>query len=323
MKPVLALLGPTGSGKTALSVRLAEVMDAEIVSADSMQFYRGMEIGTAAPSAELRARIPHHFVAFLDPLESVMAAGAFQQMARERIREIQRRGRQVVVVGGSGLYIRALLDGLFEGPARDDSIRERLRREADETSPAALYERLRRVDPLYAETLTSPNDLVRIIRALEVYELTGTPFSAWHHSHREHPSRLKALRVGLRPEREFLYRRIDARVREMFEAGWFDEVRALVENGKEAALWRLKTLGYREVLACLRGETSMEAALEVISRKHRQYARRQLSWFRHQPDIHWLDFGDGARTEELAGKVFDLCARFSEDSSLSVNTDNC
>ena len=310
MKPLLAVVGPTGSGKTALAAELAVRLNGEIVSADSMQFYRGMEIGTAAPPAALRARVPHHFVAFQDPLEETMAAGQFQRMARERIAEIQARGKTAMVAGGSGLYIRALLDGLFEGPPRDDAIRERLRQEAASASSAALYERLQVVDPEYAATLTSPNDLVRIVRALEVYELTGEPFSAWHRRHRECPSGLNALRVGLRPDRDMLYRRIDARVREMFAAGWVDEVRELTASGREAAVQRLKTLGYREVLAVLRGEMAPEAAVESIARRHRQYARRQLSWFRHQPGIHWLDFGQETPLEELISRVLDLWDQF-------------
>jgi len=314
VKPVLAVVGPTGSGKTALAAEVATRLNGEIVSADSMQFYRGMEIGTAAPSPALRARIPHHFVAFQDPVEDTMAAGLFQRIARERIAQIQARGKTVIVVGGSGLYIRALLDGLFEGPPRDDSIRERLRREAAETSPAALYERLRTVDPDYASTLTSPNDLVRVVRALEVYELTGEPFSVWHRRHRERPVVLKGLRVGLRSDREMLYRRINARVREMFDAGWLDEVRALVDTGREESVRRLKTLGYQEVLACLRGETDLETAMETIARGHRRYARRQLGWFRHQADIHWLDCDEGTTLEELVARVLDLWQRFLEET---------
>ena len=313
MRPVLAVVGPTASGKTRLSLELAERLNGEIVSADAMQVYRGMEIGTAAPTPEERARAPHHLVSLLSP-DTLMAAGRFQKEARECIRDIQARGPTALVVGGSGLYVRALLAASFEGPGRDEALRARLRAEAETLGNAALMARLRAVDPDYAAILSSENDTVRVVRALEVHALTGIPYSRLHAAHREQPDRIPALRIGVAPPRDALYDRINRRVDEMIAAGWVDEVRALLAAGHEGHLERIKALGYREIAACLRGEQSLEDAVEAVKRHHRRYARRQLSWFRADKRVVWMDPLDGPAAVDA---VRERWARFLEQVTVS------
>ena len=305
MKPVLAVVGPTGSGKTRLGIELARMLDGEIVSADSMQFYRGMEIGTAAPTPAEQAEAVHHFVSFLNPDED-MAAGEYQRLARARIADIQSRGRTAVVVGGSGLYVRALMDGLFEGPPRDEAIRARLRAEAREEGNAALMARLRRVDPEYAATLTSENDQVRTVRALEVHELTGIPLSELHRRHQASLEAMPVVQAGIRLERETLYRRIDRRVDMMMGDGWLEETARLLEQGYGPHLDRLKALGYRELAAHLRGEQDLAAAVEAAKQHHRRYAKRQMTWFRADPRIQWVDWDPETGAQALVDRTLGL-----------------
>ncbi len=305
MIPILAVVGPTASGKTSLAIELAERLDTEIISADSMQFYRGMEIGTAAPTPAEQARIKHHFVSILDPGEQ-MAAGEFERMARTIIADLNKQGKTAVVAGGSGLYISALVDGLFQGPKRQPELRERLKAEAHDLGNAHLMARLREVDPDYAASLTSENDLVRMVRALEVYETTGQPFSRLHHEHRAQAEPMDAVFVGLDWEREALYDRIARRVDQMAADGWVEEVRALINNGYAPHLDRLKALGYREIAAFLRGEQSLEAALEAAKMHHRRYAKRQLSWFRGDERVHWFPAAPEKRSNAYVEEVLPL-----------------
>ncbi len=302
MKPVLVVVGPTGSGKTRLGIELARALHGEIVSADSMQFYRGMEIGTAAPTPEEQAEAVHHFVSFLDP-DRDMAAGEFQRLARVCIADMQQRGKTAVVVGGSGLYLRALMDGLFEGPPRNETIRTRLRQEAQEHGNAVLMERLRGIDPDYAATLTSENDQVRLVRALEVYEVTGSTLSALHRRHQESLEAMPVLQVGIRMDRSVLYQRIDRRVGLMLEAGWIAESQRLLENGYGPHLDRLKALGYRELAAHLRGEQDLATATAAAKQHHRRYAKRQMTWFRADPRIQWVDWDPKEGTDTLTDKA--------------------
>jgi tRNA dimethylallyltransferase len=286
-RSIIAVVGPTASGKTALAIALAEHLGTEIISADAMQFYRGMEIGTAAPTPAERARVPHHFVSFLDPGQ-LMAAGAYESLARERIAALHAQGKPVVVVGGSGLYLSALIDGLFHGPKRQPEIREHLKAEAREKGNAYLFARLQEADPDYAASLSSENDLVRIIRALEVCETTGQPFTRLHREHRDQAEPMDALFVALEWDRAQLYERINRRVDRMVEYGWVDEVRTLIDQGYGPHLERLKALGYREIAAHLRGEQSLEAAMEATKMHHRRYAKRQISWFCADARVHWI-----------------------------------
>lgn len=305
MKRAIAVVGPTASGKTRLAVALARRLCTEVLSADSMQFYRGMEIGTAAPTLEEQSGIRHHFIGFLPP-DADMAAGKYERMAREVGSNLLARERVPVLAGGSGLYVSAFIDGLFEGPARDPQVRARLRARARDAGNTAMLKALRAVDPEYAAQLSSENDMVRIIRALEVYEITGKSFSDWHRAHRETPTPWKVTQVALRWERDVLYERINRRVGEMIAAGWVEETQRLIETGYGKDIARLKALGYREIAAYLHGEISLEDATAATRQHHRRYARRQLSWFNADKRIHWLDCTEKSEIEALAEEALRL-----------------
>lgn len=305
MIPMLAVVGPTASGKTRLALALARRLDTEIISADSMQCYRGMAIGSAAPTPEELAQATHHFIGVLDPDER-MAAGKYQRMARAIAVALNARGRTAVVAGGSGLYIQALIDGLFEGPARNPAVRERLKAEARAMGNACLMARLRAVDPDYAATLSSENDLIRIVRALEVYEITGRPFSALHKDHQAQAEPIPAVQVALEYPRDALYERINRRVDHMIADGWVEEVRALLARGYGPQIERLKALGFREIAAYLRGEQSLEAAVEATKLHHRRYAKRQIAWFRGDSRVHWLPSDAGSNPEDTVDAVLAL-----------------
>ena len=268
-----------------------------------MQFYRGMEIGTAAPTPEEQAEAVHHFVGFLQP-DGEMAAGQYQHLAREKAAVLLAQRRIPIVVGGSGLYINAFIDGLFDGPAREQQVRNRLRTEAAEQGNAVLMERLRSVDPDYAALLSSENDLVRIIRALEVYEVTGRPFSDWHREHQATLDPWEVTQVALLWNRDTLYDRINRRVEEMVTQGWREETQRLMDNGYEKDIYRLKALGYQEMATHLRGECTLAETVEATQQHHRRYAKRQLSWFRADKRVQWLPAEeDKAVKEWLDGMV--------------------
>jgi tRNA dimethylallyltransferase len=291
-KPIV-LVGATASGKSLVALDLADRRGGEIVGADSRQIYRGLEIGTEAPTLRDRARAPHHFVAFLDPAETY-SAGRYGREARAAVRDIQTRGRIPIVAGGSGLYIRALLQGLFHGPARDDGIRARLEERIRKEGLDALREELRRVDP-EALGAISRGDPVRVIRALEVWELTGRPISALRRERAPDP--LPALVFGLRWSRPLLAGRIASRIHRQMERGFLEETRALLARGLPEDAPGPRTLGYRELLAHLRGESSLAEALERIAQRTRQLAKRQETWFRMTPGVHWIEL---QRPEDLA-----------------------
>ena len=284
------IVGPTGVGKSALALELAAALGAEIVNADSRQLYRGMDLGTSKPSAADCTRIAHHLIDVRTPDQPLDAAG-FATMANEAIADIARRGRRVLVVGGSGLYLRALRDGFFAGPPASIAIRAELRRHADEYGAASLHQRLRAIDPA-AAGLISPNDLMRIIRALEVHALTGVALSEHHRRHRFATRRYTSLTVALNRPRAELYAEIDRRFDAMIAAGLVDETRTLIDAGYDAGAPPLNTIGYREVAAFLRGEISMEQACARARQASRRLAKRQLTWFRADPEIIWLDAKD-------------------------------
>lgn len=290
---VLVIAGPTATGKSALGLALAERVGGEIVNADALQVYRGLDVGTAKPTAEERERVPHHLIDVLEPTERY-SAGEFARRAREAIGGIHARGGKALVVGGSGLYLRALLDGISPIPPGDRAVRRVLRdRVADEGLPA-LYEELGRRDPATAERLPS-GDTQRILRALEVVEATGTPLSEWIARRPYGAERLPAVRLGLTLPRALLYDAIERRVARMVELGWVEEVSRLLARGLLPAAPAFQAIGYREIARHLAGDQSLERALDETVRATRRYAKRQLTWFRKEPDMIWLDARDAAR----------------------------
>jgi len=289
MKPrILVICGPTASGKSELALDLARRLDGEIVNADSMQVYRGMDIGTAKPTPEQRTEIPHHLIDVADP-DQPFSAADFAEAADAAIRDIDFRGKRTIVVGGSGLYIRALLKGLVDSPGDGGEIRQGLRTEAVERGNQAMWEELRRVDPHLAERI-HPNNLVRTIRALELFRLTGIPLSRYQQEHGFSGQRYRSLQIGIRVERPLLYSRIDQRVDRMLEQGLLQEVRQLLNAGYGPETTAMRAIGYKEVTAHLAGECSLDEAIRLIKRDTRHYAKRQMTWFNADKDILWLEY---------------------------------
>jgi tRNA dimethylallyltransferase len=281
------IVGPTGAGKTGLALEVAEHLGAEIVNADSRQIYREMDIGTAKPTQAERRRAPHHLIDVRTPAEPLDVAG-FARLAREAIREVAARGRPVLVVGGSGLYLRALRGGIFSGPAASRPIRERLARAAAERGVPHLHKRLREIDPDAAARIGC-NDLYRIVRALEVFELTGEPISMHQRRHAFAAREFDSLTVGIAPGRRQLYAAIDRRFDAMIAAGLVGEVRALLDAGYRPERPPLATIGYKQMVAHLRGQLTLADAIALAKRDSRRLAKRQLIWFRADPEIVWLD----------------------------------
>jgi tRNA dimethylallyltransferase len=280
---LVVIVGPTGAGKTRLSLAIAEATGGEVISCDSQQVYLGMDIGTGKATAEERARIAHHLLDVVEP-DQDMTAARFIAMADAAITEIAARGKPIIVVGGTGLYVRALLLGLFEGPPASPELRAELAALGLE----ALREQLERIDPAAAAKIEK-NDEKRMIRALEVFHLTGEPMSAHQarHDHRTLPRRYDARLIGLNPEREDLYKAIDRRVDEMIAAGFEAEVAALRARGFRPPLRSQQAIGYAELHAVAAGEVERARGIELIKRNSRHYARRQLSWYRSDATIQW------------------------------------
>jgi tRNA dimethylallyltransferase len=283
---VIVICGPTAVGKTAAGIRLAAAVGGEIISADSMQVYRGMDIGTAKPSAAERTAVRHHLIDILDPDESFDAA-QFARMGREIVRGLHRRRKVPVIVGGTGLYIKALLAGLFRSDAGVLEVRRRLRAEAGAHGLAALHARLAACDPAAARRI-HPNDAVRILRALEVFEATGRPLSQLQREHRFGDTPFAALKVGLSVERKDLYQRIDRRVEAMVAAGLEAEVRTLIAKGYGPELKSMQSIGYSHMTAFIGGSVSREECLRTLKRDTRRFAKRQLTWFRADLQIAWI-----------------------------------
>ena len=300
--PVVVIVGATAVGKSGLALSMAEMLDTEIISADSMQIYRGMSIGVAAPSSHDLARVKHHFVGAIEPGETFNAAD-FARGAAAVARKLNTRGRIPVVVGGSGLYVRAFVDGLFPGPPADKRIRRRLKHIAEAEGAQYLHERLQRVDPASAANI-HPHDLRRIVRALEVFEITGKPISELHKIHREAKPELDVTFIGLERTRQDLYRRTDERVAQMFERGLVREVADLLERGYASEIDRIRPLGYPEVKAYLLGEIDLDRTKYLIQRNSRRYAKRQYTWFKTDPRIRWFLFG---ADEEPADYAVQIC----------------
>ena len=287
-KRVLCVAGPTACGKTAMGVALAKRYNGEVVSVDSMQIYKGMTIGTAAPTAEETAGIPHHMVGVADPAESWSAA-RFVEQADRCVEDILARGRLPVLVGGTGLYLEALIAGRTFAPGEaGGAIRTALERELTEKGIGPLLEELRRVDPASAEKL-HPADVKRILRALEVYRETGRTKSDHDRVTRALPKKYASVTIGLNyRDRADLRAAIDRRVDAMMAAGLAKEVRSLLDAGIPPEATAMQAIGYKELAGALRGERSLEEAAEEVKLRSRQYAKRQLTWLRHIPDIHWI-----------------------------------
>jgi tRNA dimethylallyltransferase len=305
--PIIALVGPTGTGKTDVAIELAKMIKGEIVSADSMQVYRYLDIGTAKATPQQRAEVPHHLIDVADPDEDYSVT-RFQEDARRAIEDIRSRGKTPIVVGGTGFYVRAVLGGLCFPPVPPQgALRERLKQEAEEKGAEFLHERLRQVDPLSAERI-HPHNVKRVIRALEVYEVTGKPLSS-HGIHRlDSPSKIKynAVVFGLTMQRERLYRRLDARVDAMLAAGFLDELRGLLQRGYDERLPPLQGLGYRQMFAYLRGEMEFEQAVMLWKRDTRRYAKRQWTWFRREADVRWVDVEAFPHARAIAQHLQDI-----------------
>ena len=295
----IVILGPTAAGKSEIALQIARLVDAEIVGADSRQIYRGLEIGTAAPSERDRAVAPHHLASFLAP-DQVYSAGRYAREAGEVIAGIRERGRTALVVGGSGLYLRALLEGLFEGPERDESVRAALSGRLEQEGLDALRAELGRVDP---EALAKilPGDTVRVIRALEVHALTGRPISALRRERRR-PG-VAATLFGVRWTREKLAPRIASRIQDQLRDGFLDQTRALAAAGLRENAPGLHTLGYRELLDHLRGAMSLTEAIEAIALRTRQLAKRQETWFRRVEGVTWFDIESAEEFPAIARAI--------------------
>jgi tRNA dimethylallyltransferase len=306
----ILLLGPTGSGKTALSLDLAQKFNGEIVSCDSVAVYRGMDLGTAKPTTEERARVPHHLIDVAEPDEP-FTAGEYSRRAREALREISARGRLPVITGGTGLYLRALTDGLFAGPERQTKLRARLELSRSKHAEGWLHRILARLDQATAERIHA-NDTPKLIRAIEVCIAGRKPFSKV--LGRDPLTGFRLLRIGLNPPRkplppreglplpEGLYDRLNRRAAEMFAAGLLEETRSLL--ARFGPVRALDSLGYRQALAVLTGTLSQDAAIAATQQGHRNYAKRQLTWFSREPEVHWIEgFGDEPKTLRRAAQL--------------------
>ena len=292
---LVVILGPTASGKTALSLHVAGRMQGEIVNCDSVAVYRELEIGTAKPSKEERGRVPHHLIDIAGP-EDLITAGDYSRLARQAIAEIAARGNLPIVVGGSGLYLRALLEGLFPGPPRSEELRIRLRERANERGTDYLHKLLRRFDAAAAQTIHA-NDVPKVVRALEVSISARAPMTGLWQQGRDALPGFKILRIGLNPDREALYARINQRAREMFSAGLLEETRVLLD--RYGSVWPLNSLGYKQAMQHLRGELSLAQAIVAAQQGHRNYAKRQMTWFRREPEVHWItDFGSDSAVQK-------------------------
>jgi tRNA dimethylallyltransferase len=300
---VLILVGPTAVGKTDLSILLAQQLQCDIISADSRQIYRYMDIGTAKPDAGQLATVRHHFIDIKNP-DDYYSAGQFGEEARQLILEQMSGTAPPIVVGGSGLYIRALVDGFYGGRIADAAVKDRLRTDVEEAGLASLYSRLSEIDPELAARLPA-TDTQRILRALEVFEITGRPFSEFQDMQSQ-PADFEAVFVGLTRDRENLYGRIEKRVDLMIQAGLVDEVKRLREMGFDSGLNALKTVGYQESFAYFDGIISKKEMIALIKQKSRNYAKRQYTWFRKDERIRWVDLDEVIEPQEQAASILQL-----------------
>jgi tRNA dimethylallyltransferase len=293
---VIVILGPTGSGKSDLALRLAAEFAGEVVNCDSLQIYRYFDIGTAKLPLDRRQGIPHHLIDILDPGQ-VFTAGEYARVARGALAEISARGPLPIVAGGTGFYLRALLDGLFPGPARDQALRDRLG-ERERRRPGSIHRLLRHFDPQAARRIHA-NDIPKVMRALEVCLLARRPVTEMYQEGRDVLLGYETLKIGLSPAREQLYIRLDRRAEHMFQTGLIEEVRGILARGFSASAKPFESHGYRQAMQLLNGELSLDQAIFYAQRNTRRYAKRQMTWFRQEPGIEWFTgFGDARQIQQ-------------------------
>lgn len=309
--PLVAVVGPTASGKSALAVCLAERLGGEVLACDSTQLYRGFDIGTAKPALSERRGIAHHLIDVLAPTD-VATAGAYRHLALVALEDLRARSKLPVLTVGTGLYLRAALEGLAEVPQRSEELRERLRESAAQHGPGYLHKLLRRLDPDAAAKIAAADEQ-KVIRAVEVCLLAKRPLSEVHRSGRQPLEGWRPIKIGLTPPREALYERIHARTDSMLANGWLDEVRHLTESGLPENAKPFDFIGYRELRAVLRGQMKLEEARASIQQATRRYAKRQLTWFRKEAAVHWLPgFGDDPHIQQEAREF--IAARMARDA---------
>jgi tRNA dimethylallyltransferase len=297
---IIVICGPTGVGKTSFAVALAQRFGGQIVGADSMQVYRRMDIGTAKPTAEEKAAVPHHMVDTIEP-DQPFDAAMYGQQAHRVVHSLIEKNFLPFVVGGTGLYLKALLHGLFQAPSSDSSVRDELKSRLAREGAAAMHARLAQLDP-DASARIHANDAFRILRALEVIQTTGRSVSAHHRAHGFKQSRYQSLSIGLILPRDQLYARIDQRVDAMLAAGLLEETRCLLDSGYAPGLKSMQALGYRHMVDYLEGKVDFQKTVETLKRDHRRYAKRQLTWFRADPNLHWLAPDDIETAAEMIRK---------------------
>ncbi len=309
-RPLVVLVGPTAVGKSEIGIRLAAALDTEVLTADSRQVYRGMDVATDKPTLEQRARVPHRLIDLVDPDES-FNAGDYRQLALQDIERLYGERRLPLVVGGTGLYVRTLIHGLCDAPPADQHYRDSLVQQARTEGRQFLHGELRRVDPDLAERL-HPHDEVKIVRALEVHRVSGRRLSEIHRQHRFSEQSFTLLMIGLIRDRERLYRRIDQRVDAMFARGVVEETAQLLAKGYGRDLGAMKGLGYRQIAGCLAGEYDEAEARRLLKRDTRHFAKRQLTWFRKEPGLQWWSLDTLENSEDIAGRLGDLIHTFVE-----------
>ena len=297
--PLIAIVGPTASGKSALAFYLAQQLEAEIVACDSTQLYRGFDIGTAKPSPAERALVTHHLVDVLNPSEA-STAGGYRQLVMRALDDLRARGRVPIFTVGTGLYFRALVEGLADLPQRSEELRERLRLTSREHGPGYLHQMLAHLDSAAAKKIAA-SDEQKLIRAIEICVLQKKPLTSVHKEGRPPLQGWRVLKLGLAPEREALYTRIHARTDAMLAAGWLEEVRSLLDSGLPETAKPFDFIGYRELREVLRGNSTLDVARSAIQQATRRYAKRQITWFRREAGVHWLaGFGDELRVQQHA-----------------------
>lgn len=303
MKPLVVIGGPTASGKSEIGYFLAKKLKGEIVSADSRQVYRYMDIGTARPGKEILKGVVHHLIGIINP-DEIFDAASFKRLAEKAIEDIYKRDHLPFLVGGTGLYIKSVVEGLFPSPGSCPELRDRLQKEADEFGVPFLHERLKEIDPVSASRI-SKNDPRRIIRALEVYHQTGRPISDYQRDETKKGEYSLAM-IALGLERKELYQGIDRRVEQMMETGLVDEVNHLMQMGYREDLLSMEGIGYRETIDYLKGNISLDAAKETIKKRTRNYAKRQLTWFRNKPGFNWFGPDEKEKILEFVRERLDL-----------------